>query len=285
MRMGNLNGRAVLLSESGYADLEEVSNGRFSAEPQQVFEDWTAIQNWFDDQPKLTWKSYEAASLGAPVPSPRQIFAIGLNYSDHAVEAGLDVPSDLVVFTKFQSALAGPYENVTYSGPTLDFEAELVVVVGKTLHKVTRAEAATGIAGLTVGQDFSDRTVQSRPPSPQFSLGKSFPGFGPTGPAVVTLDEFEDPSSLDIQCWIEGPTATAQDTDRWVVQDSNTNQMIFDAVEIITRLSAVVTLQPGDLIFTGTPAGVGLGRGTYLSPGDTVTTRIEGIGEIRNEIV
>ena len=140
-----------------------------------------------------------AADLGTPVPRPRQIFGIGLNYRDHADEANLAHPENIVVFTKFASSLAGPVPPPRCHRTAVDYEAELVVVVGREAHRVGVDEAADVIAGYSVGQDISDRGVQMRPPAPQFSLGKSFPGYAPVGPAVVTRDELADPSALRIR--------------------------------------------------------------------------------------
>ncbi|HEY4558385.1 MAG TPA: fumarylacetoacetate hydrolase family protein, partial [Enteractinococcus sp.] len=135
-------------------------------------------------------------------------------------------------------------------------------------------------------QDFSERTVQQRPPAAQFGLGKSFPGFGPFGPAVVTPDEVgDDAGNLQVKCVITGPTAESQGVDAWTAQDGNTQDMIFPVAELVAHLANILTLYPGDIIFTGTPKGIGQPQGIFLQPGDVVTTSIEGLGELQNTMV
>ena len=215
--------------------------------------------------------------LQAPVPRPQQVLAIGLNYADHASESAVAVPSEPAVFTKFQSAITGPNAEVGLPTQTVDWEAELVVVVGRYAYRVDRENAWDHIAGLTIGQDLSERTRQLVPPVPQFSIGKSFPGFAPIGPEVVTVDELPNPDDLAIGCSINGET----------VQDGRTADLIFSVPVLIERLSAILPLSPGDLIFTGTPSGVGHARDPqrYLSPGDVLDTWIAGIGRLRNTFV
>ena len=287
MRLANLAGRAVLLRDGRALDVERASEGRFGPDPMSPWQDWAAFEAWAADADHSAAEEYDEAHLGAPVPAPRQVFAIGLNYKDHADEAGLAYPEHLVVFTKYQSSLAGPRAEVTVPGETLDYEAELVVVVGRELHRADEEEALGAVAGYSVGQDYSERAVQTRPPAPQFSLGKSFPAFGPFGPAVVSADEVGDPADLGIRCVIEGPTAEGRSNGdgRWTAQDGNTRDMIFPVGRILSDLSQVVTLYPGDLVFTGTPAGVGMPQGVALQPGDVVTTTIEGLGSLRNVMV
>src|SRR5699024_7198434 len=166
----------------------------------------------------------------------------------------------------------------------LDYETELVVTMGQTAHKVAEADALDYVAGYSVGQDLSERSVQLRPPVRQFSLAKSFPGFSPFGPAVVTLDEFDDPNALRISAVLEGPQ-TEDHGGSWKVQDGTTASMIFPVAKIIADLSQIVTLFPGDLIFTGTPAGVGKAHGIAMQPGNVLTSTIDGIGSIRNTFV
>jgi 2-keto-4-pentenoate hydratase/2-oxohepta-3-ene-1,7-dioic acid hydratase in catechol pathway len=159
----------------------------------------------------------------------------------------------------------------------VDWEVELVVVVGRTAHHVGIDDAWSYVAGLTVGQDYSEREVQQSGPLPQFSMGKSFPQFGPTGPWLVTVDEFDNRDDLELECTINGET----------VQKARTSAMITPVPQLIQQLSAVCPLFPGDLIFTGTPSGVGMARTPprYLKPGDVVVSRIENIGEIRQHCV
>jgi 2,4-didehydro-3-deoxy-L-rhamnonate hydrolase len=275
MRIANLAGRAVLLTGDGAVDIDKASAGALGPDPQAIFDDWSQarpVLAALEGEPQ----PYNDSELRAPVPRPRQIFAIGVNYRDHAAESGLDV-STLdwpMTFTKFASCLTGPHTTVTLPTGWVDWEAELVVVVGKGGHRILAGRAQEHIAGYTIGQDLSERIGQWSGPAPQqFSLGKSHPGFGPTGPAVVTLDELADPGDLAIGCALNGQT----------MQDGRTGDMIFGVPELIARLSAVAALCPGDLIFTGTPAGIGATRTPprFLAGADELVSTIEGLGAQR----
>lgn len=285
MRLANLHGRSTLLKDGAALDVERASNGRYDADPMAAFQDWNTFREWATDADFGAAEPYAEEDLQAPVPRPRQIFAIGLNYRDHANEAGLAVPEYPVVFTKFQSSLTGPVTQVTVPGPTMDYEAELVVVVGSELKNADEEAALAAVAGYSTGQDFSERTVQQRPPAPQFNLGKSFPGFSPFGPAVVSVDELTDPATLGVRCTITGPTAQSRGEQEWVAQDGNTRDLIFPIGPLLSYLSGIVTLYPGDIVFTGTPAGIGQPQGVALQPGDVVTTMIDGIGALQNTMV
>jgi 2-keto-4-pentenoate hydratase/2-oxohepta-3-ene-1,7-dioic acid hydratase in catechol pathway len=205
------------------------------------------------------------------VPRPRQVFAAALNYSEHAAEAGFDVPAVPQIFTKFPSCLSGPVTEVTLATDQVDWEAELVVVIGRRAHMVSREAAWAHVAGVTAGQDVSARDVQRTGPSPQFSLAKSFPGFGPTGPWLVTADEFGE-AAAEIECLLNGER----------VQHASSAEMIFPIAELIEHISSITPMLPGDLLFTGTPSGVGSRRTPprFLRDGDRVVTRIERIGEL-----
>ncbi|ORW10549.1 fumarylacetoacetate hydrolase family protein [Mycolicibacter longobardus] len=277
MRIANLSGRVVLLSDSGAVDIERASEGRFGSDPTAIYGRWDEFRQWAAEAALPAGTTYDEADLGPAVPEPAQVFAIGLNYREHAIESGVSFPAEPPVFTKFRGSLAGPYGELKLPGNTVDWEAELVVVIGRTARHVSADDAWDHVAGLTVGQDFSERTLQLTPPAPQFSLGKSFPGFSPVGPAVVTVDELDDPADLDISCSIDGEQ----------VQKGRTSDLIFSIPVLIERLSAVLPLLPGDLIFTGTPSGVGGGRKPprFLRPGEEVVTRIEGLGELRQRCV
>jgi 2,4-diketo-3-deoxy-L-fuconate hydrolase len=274
MRIANLRGRAVLLSADGAVDIESASNSLFSSDPQALYERFEEFTSWAATVSTTADVLYDVADLGAPVPAPRQVFAIGLNYRDHAAESNFAIPDAPVVFTKYASCLTGPAGQVQLVPGKVDWEAELVVVIGRGGHDITVEDAWDHVAGLTIGQDLSERDLQRSGPAPQFSLGKSFPGFGPTGPAVVSVDELGDPNDLAIGSILDGEK----------VQDSRTSLMIFSVAELISRLSAVVTLYPGDLIFTGTPAGVGLGRTPqrFIEAGAELRTFIDGLGEMRH---
>ncbi|TNM38523.1 fumarylacetoacetate hydrolase family protein [Nocardioides albidus] len=280
MRIANLSDRAVLVAADHRAvDVHTASNGRFGPALADVYATWTEFLDWARTVDPSTGESFDPADLGAPAPSPRQLFAIGLNYSEHAAESGFAVPDTLPpIFTKFASCLSGPRTTVTLPrGGHTDWEVELVVVIGAEASKVSAEDAWGVVAGLTVGQDISERITQKAGPAPQFSMGKSFPGFGPMGPWLVTVDEFANPDDLELGCSINGEE----------MQKGRTADLIFPVPALIEKLSAQLTLHPGDVIFTGTPAGVGIGRSPerYLAPGDELVTYVEGIGELRQTFV
>jgi 2,4-didehydro-3-deoxy-L-rhamnonate hydrolase len=278
VRIGNLDGRLVILTDAGALDVERASGGRFASDPQAVYQSWAEFTAWAAAADHSRAQPYDAARLGAPAPAPRQAFGIGLNYRDHAAESGMEVPDQLSVFTKFASCLTGPYTEVALPpGGHTDWEVELVAVIGTRAWQVAEADGWNHVAGLTVGQDISERILQLGSKPPQFSMGKSFPGFGPTGPWLVTLDEFANPDDLELGCSINGED----------VQKSRTSNLIASVPKIIATLSETVPLLPGDIIFTGTPAGVGMARDPqrWLAPGDELVTYIEGIGEMRQSCV
>ncbi|MDV3130245.1 fumarylacetoacetate hydrolase family protein [Mycobacterium sp. 21AC1] len=278
MRIANLNGRAKLLIAGGVVDIAEASRGEFGPDPMSIYPRWADFVAWAGDETGFSAMDYRVEELGPPIPRPRQVFAIGLNYAEHAAETGMHAAPDIpALFTKFATSLTGPVGDIALSGPSVDWEVELVVVIGREAVKVTADEAWCHVAGVTVGQDFSDRDVQMSGACPQFSLGKSFPGYGPTGPVLVTLDEVAAGESLRLRCWVNDE----------LVQDDTTDQMLVPVPELIERISAICTLYPGDLIFTGTPSGVGMGRipARYLRVGDVVRTRIDGIGEMTHRFV
>ena len=274
MRVSNIAGRAVLLCGERGLDISRASDGRFPSDPQQLFENWDALRSWALDAPVDDAAVLHTAQLGPPVPRPRQIFAVALNYADHASEAGFHLPDEPLVFTKFASSLAGPHHQVALSSLTVDWEVELVVAMGRQVHRLEEESAWEAVAGVMVGQDLSDRTVQLKGDPPQFSLGKSFPGFGPIGPVLVSPDELPQPDDLELGCSVNGVT----------VQSSRTSEMIFSVSELIARLAAVCTLFPGDLIFTGTPSGTNGGKAQpqYLRAGDELVSWVTGVGELRN---
>ena len=281
MRFVNLAGRAAVLVKELAADLEQASGGKFGPDPQAALEAWPELQQWYDsvdwNVPPDPLVKVDRARLGPFAPRPRQVFAIGLNYRGHAAESNLPIPEYPVVFTKFASCLVGPEADVRLSGTSVDWEAELVVALAKSASQVSVHDAWSYVAGLSVGQDISDRVVQMRPPVPQFALAKSFPTFGPIGPVLVSVDEFAKRDDLEIVCRLDDE----------VVQQSRTSDLIFSVSDLIAFLSSIVTLYAGDLIFTGTPAGVGAGRNPrrFLKAGEVLETEIEGIGVLRNQIV
>lgn len=280
MRIANLDGRLVLVTPDTTAvDVEQISAGRFGADPQAVYEVWDEFTRWAAGTDLSGGTPFEPEQLGPPVPRPRQVFAIGLNYSEHAAESGFQVPTaPTVLFTKWASCLTGPVTDVVLpAGGHTDWEIELVAVIGRHARDVPVADAWSHVAGLTVGQDLSERIRQSAGPSPQFSLAKSLPGFGPTGPWLVTPDEFADPDDLELGCSINGES----------VQKGRTRELIFSVPALIAALSRDLALLPGDILFTGTPAGVGMGRAPqrWLAPGDELVSHVEGIGELRQRFL
>ncbi|GJF33700.1 fumarylacetoacetate hydrolase [Kitasatospora sp. NE20-6] len=274
MRIVSVAGRPGLLVGDGVVDIAEASDGLFPPDVHAVYERWAEFRAWAAGAADAAVKPLDETQLDSPAPRPGQVFAIGLNYLDHAEEAGLDASTDaMVVFAKFRSSITGPFAEVELPRGSVDFEAELVIVMGRHAHRIDAAQAWDHVAGLTVGQDLSERELQLRPPTPQFSMGKSFPGFAPMGPALVSVDEFENPDDLAISCTLNGVS----------MQRSRTKLMIFPVAEIIARLSATVPLAPGDVIFTGTPSGIGFARDpkVLIQPGDELVTTVEGIGSIR----
>ncbi len=278
MRLINLCGRLALERSGQAVDVERTSAGEFSASFQDAFERWDDFRSWSDDLGDAGGETFDASDLGAPVGTPRQIFAIGLNYRGHAAETGLDIPDTPMVFTKFASSITGPYGDIVMPPGSVDWEAELVAVVGRRAENVPTAQGWDYVAGVTVGQDLSERNLQIKPPAPQqFSLAKSYPGFAPLGPALVTPDELANPDDLEIGCSISGEP----------VQHARTEDLIFSVPELISYLSGILPLFPGDLIFTGTPAGVGFAQSParYLQANEELSTFIEGIGTMRHRMV
>jgi 2,4-didehydro-3-deoxy-L-rhamnonate hydrolase len=276
-RIANLDGRLVLLAEDGAIDVHRASRGRFGAEPQNIYAEWERFREWADGVDASHVQPFDPAALRQPVTTPRQIFAIGLNYSEHAAESGLRAAEHPAVFTKFVGSLTGPSGAIELPTATVDWEVELVAVIGREARNVTESAAWGHVAGLTIGQDLSERTLQLSGPAPQFSLGKSYPGFSPIGPSLVTVDELAGPDDLELGCQVNGE----------LVQKGRTSDLIFTVPELVSRLSAVLPLLPGDIIFTGTPAGVGHARTPqqYLHPGDELISWVEGIGEMRHTFV
>ncbi len=273
MRFANRSGRLVILTPQDWAvDVSSASGGRFSADPQRAFDDWDALLTWARSVDPASSSPFAVDELGPPVPRPSQVFAIGINYAEHAAEAGYPPQSLPVTFTKFPSCLTGPVTRVSLPTATVDWEVEMVVAIGRLAERVTRETAWDHVAGVTVGQDLSERTSQLAGAKPQFSLAKSYPGFGPTGPWLVTPEDLPDRDDLAISCSLDGET----------MQESRTSALVYDVAELVARLSSVCTLAPGDLIFTGTPAGVGNARSprVFLHEGSTLTSTIEGIGTI-----
>lgn len=277
MRMAAINHRAVGLAGDRAWDIAEASGGAFGPDPMQVLANWEAFLAWAADNAPDGGDAYSADDLTCPVPRPPQVFGIGLNYADHAGESGMEVPDDPLVFTKFPSCMAAPNADVPLVPGNCDWEVELVVVIGRAGRDIAASDIEDHIAGFTVGQDVSERIGQFAGGYPQFNLGKSHRNFSPVGPAIVTLDELENPWDLGLTCSVNGV----------MMQDARTTYFINDVSRLITYLSSICELLPGDIIFTGTPSGVGFGMDPpqYLEPGDVIVSTIEGLGEITNRCV
>ena len=277
MRIANLSGRLSLVVDGLAVDIAEASGGAFGPEVQAVYQDFAAFGSWARGATLPPGRPFDSRDLGAPAPAPRQLFAIGLNYRDHARESGFTPPPEPAVFTKFVSSITGPVTEVELPDGQVDWEVELVVVIGAGGRCIAVGDAWSHVAGLTAGQDISERVLQRTGPAPQFSLAKSYPGFSPMGPWLVTPDELPNPDDVELTCAIDGE----------LVQKGRSRDLIFGVPELIARLSAVLPLLPGDVIYTGTPAGVGMGRTPqrFLRPGETLTSSITGIGELSQTFV
>jgi 2-keto-4-pentenoate hydratase/2-oxohepta-3-ene-1,7-dioic acid hydratase in catechol pathway len=277
-RLATVAGRAAVLVGDEMIDVARASGERFSADPMAALADWDVFAEWARDWSTADVTTpFDAKDLGPPVPRPSKVFGIGMNYRDHAAEAKLEIPKAPVVFTKFPNCISGPCADVDLVSDRVDWEVELVVVIGRRGRRITEKDALAHVAGYTVGQDISERRMQFADKPPQFSLGKSLDGYGPIGPALVSLDAFADPNDLGLTCDVAGAR----------MQDGRTRDMIFGVAELVAFLSRWCTLEPGDLIFTGTPAGVGSTRDPrrYLQPGEEIVSTIEGIGTMRNRCV
>lgn len=275
MKIANLHNHATLVLGDHIVDIATASNGRFGPDPMRIYDDWDDFVDFAAGVDSAT-EPLDETALGNPAPRPAQVFAIGLNYRSHAEESGMTIPEVPATFTKFPASLSGPFADIEIAGDNIDWEVELVAVIGRRADRVAEADGWNHIAGLTVGQDVSDRQLQFAAGA-QFSLGKSRRGYGPMGPYLVTPDEFVDPDDLALGCSLDGE----------VVQDARTSDLIFNIPQLVAELSAVLPLLPGDVIFTGTPAGVGITRQPprALRAGQLLETWVEGIGTMRNRCV
>jgi 2-keto-4-pentenoate hydratase/2-oxohepta-3-ene-1,7-dioic acid hydratase in catechol pathway len=215
--------------------------------------------------------------LLAPIPRPGKLLAIGLNYKDHIAETGLPTPEHPTVFNKQSTCVIGPAEGIHLpkASAALDYEGELAVVIGKRCRHVPREQAQGVIAGYCIANDVSVRDVQLR--TPQWTLGKSFDTHGPLGPWLTTPDEVGDPHALSLRTFVNGELR----------QQSNTRELLFDCYALVELLSSVCTLEPGDVISTGTPGGVGMAMqpATWLKPGDVVRIEIDKLGALENPVL
>ena len=276
-RLANIDGRAAFqfLDEQGGASYVDVAR---TAGDESLSDPMVAVAR-FAELPDLYARAASAPkSTGTPgvcVPNPSKVFGIGLNYTSHAAESNMELPPAPLTFTKFPSCLVGPTDDIRLSGASVDWEVEIVVVIGRGGRNIAAADAWSHVAGLTLGQDVSDRQVQLTGKPPQFSLGKSFDTYGPIGPAVVSVDAFPNPDDIALWCDVAGER----------MQESRTSNLIFSVPVLVEYLSSICTLAPGDLIFTGTPDGVGMARGRFLQAGEVVDSEADVIGTMRNVCV
>ena len=235
------------------------------------------VRRWLKNPPPGEHFDPARTRLPAPVPRPPKIICIGLNYSDHAAESDLPIPEMPTVFAKFQTAVTGHRHPIVLpkNSAKPDYEAEFAVVIGKGGRHIPEERWREHVFGYTMVNDVSARDFQMA--TTQWTIGKTFDTFAPIGPAIVTADEIADPHKLDISLTLNGE----------VMQSSNTRHLIFGAPKLIAFLSSVFTLEPGDIISTGTPGGVGMARKPprWLKPGDEVVVRVEGMGELVNPVV
>ena len=275
-RLANVGGRGALVDGDHYYDLEELADGALSPDPMaaltspDLLAELAAGLGGRQPTGLLT-----GATLGPPVPRPRNSYGVGLNYRSHAEEASMEIPDVPLVFTKFPSCITGPFDEVRLRSDRCDYEGELVVVVGPGGADIDPADAWDHVVGLTIGQDVSDRHAQFMTQPPQFNLGKSFDTFGPIGPVVASPDCFDDPDDLTLTTHVNGEAR----------QDDRTSNMVFPVADLVAFLSRITTLATGDIIFTGTPDGIGAAQGLFLADGDVITTTIDGIGTMANACV
>ena len=275
-RLANVDGRAALAAGEHYFDVQEISGGAVGSDPMQALAAGSQLAALSAELgEKAPAGALAEANLLAPVPRPPQGFGVGLNYRKHAEEANMTIPDVPMVFTKYPASVTGPAGDVVLRSNFVDYEGELVVVIGAPAKDVAVEDGWRHVAGLCVGQDISDRAVQFASMPPQFSLGKSFDTFSPLGPMVVSPDALDNPGALRLTTRVNGE----------VRQDDTTGDLIFDVPTLVSYLSHIMTLQTGDVIFTGTPSGVGAVQGKFLHGGDVIETTIEGLGTMTNRCV
>ena len=274
-KLGSFSGKAILIKDDNYYDIDTISNGDIasnSIEALSVTDKLNQLNEKLDNFEPTG--NINNINLDPPV-VPRNVFAVGLNYKKHAEESNMQIPSFPMVFTKHSTCISGPKSDICMKSDMVDYEAELVFVIGKGGKDISKEDAWQHVAGLCVGQDISDRPVQFHATPPQFNLGKSFDTFGPIGPYLVSTDLFDNKESLKLQCWVNDELR----------QETLTNDLIFDIPYLISYISEFITLNTGDVIFTGTPEGVGATQGKFLKDGDILKTTIEGIGTLENKCI
>lgn len=276
-RLATIDGRSAFQfiddqGGDGYVDVARVAGDESLSDPMVAVARFGELHDLYAQAASSPKTS---GTPGVCVPNPSKVFGIGLNYTSHAAESNMELPPAPLTFTKFPSCLAGPTADIELSGASVDWEVEIVAVIGTGGRRIAAADAWNHVAGLTLGQDVSDRHVQLTGKPPQFSLGKSFDGYGPIGPALVSVDAFSNPDDIALWCDVSGER----------MQEARTSQLIFSIPVLVEYLSSICTLVPGDLIFTGTPDGVGMARGRLLRAGDVITSGADVIGTMRNVCV
>jgi 2-keto-4-pentenoate hydratase/2-oxohepta-3-ene-1,7-dioic acid hydratase in catechol pathway len=279
LRFASRNGRAHLVvgADHRLVDLETVSGGKFSSEPIDAFRRWKELRAFAATVPEDSGDICDVHSLDAPSPWPTQVFGIGLNYRSHAEESGLPIPTSPLTFAKYSSSIAHGDADIPLGGSSIDWEVELVVVIADGGRTIAHENAWDHVAGIAVGQDISDRALQFASQPPQFSLGKSRKNYSPFGPWLIDAADVPERDALHMTCTLNGET----------VQDTSTDDLIFSVSDIISYLSEIVQLLPGDVIYTGTPGGVGVSRqpAVFLKPGDVLVSTIDGIGTTTNRCI
>lgn len=275
MRVANVQGRAALVVDGRVVDIETASGGKLPSDPMAILGRLPELAGLDvpDDAP-----SVGDVRLDPPVPRPSKILAAGGNYQDHLDEEGAEAPGEPNLFAKLPNALCGPRDEIRIPDDRkqVDWEAELVVVIGKRARRVSEADAWNYVAGVTCGQDISDREEQTRD-FKQWTIAKSTDTYAPTGPVLVSTDELDDRDRVPLLCYVNGEE----------MQNGSTANLIYSVPVLISWTSMRCTLEPGDLFFTGTPGGVGFARDPqrFLGPGDVVTTEIPGVGTMENPCV
>ena len=275
-RLANVGGRAALVLGDHYHDLQTASGGELGPDPMAALrspEQLHALADALDAGAPTG--ALADVTLDAPVPRPRNSYGIGLNYQAHADESSMEVPKAPLVFTKFPSCIVGPTADVHMRSDAVDYEAEIVAVIGTGGKDIAEADAWNHVAGLTAGQDISDRKAQFASKPPHFDLGKSFDTFGPMGPVLVSLDQFDDLDAVRVTGAVNGEER----------QNATMASMIFSIPALIAYLSRITSLETGDVIFTGTPEGIGITQGKPLRDGDVITTTVDGVGTMENRCV
>ena len=267
---------SIVFRSIHYYDLETISEGVLSSSSSEAL---FQIEKLNDLNEKLNnleaSGNLDEVNFDSPVSEPKNCYAVGLNYRNHAEESGMQIPEVPMIFTKHTTCLVGATADIELRSNYVDYEAELVVVVGKEGKNISKSEAWNHVAGVCIGQDISDRPTQFAASPAQFNLGKSFDTFGPMGPFLVSPDLVDAEKGLLIECRVNDELR----------QSDNTNDLIFDVPDIIAYLSEILTLNVGDVIFTGTPGGVGVMEGKFLKDGDILNTSIEGLGNMNNKCV